>query len=347
MAVNWEDRDATRNTLSVRIYDAALGRGDAPAAPAGIDPTQSVPATLFDRAGLTSLAMPTSQRLRLPSREDAATGAAAAVFCKAGYGEPGELAEACRRVQFNQPGNPEQLVLTWDGTDGAYEVALPEGNRDLSDYAMLHLRAAVDPLSPLNAPGQPQSFSLQLTDGAGKTAAIVVANEPALAFPAGKKGFDDVLNLDTWDNHVILSSIRVPLSAFTGVDLNDVRSVALVFDATDRGAIFVADLELLRNDMTHMEQPKSEASKPEYVSNLEAVYGAPSQAAFGSAVFHEQLKATDDLERAAQAKYKYFDSAVTELSVYNIGDGGAMSGLLVAGCRGVTAEAAFLVFFLD
>ena len=60
------------------------------------------------------------------------------------------------------------------------------------------------------------------------------------------------------------------------------RSVALVFDATDRGAIFVADLELLRNDMTHMQQPKSDTSKPEYVSKLEAAYGAPSQGPSGA-----------------------------------------------------------------
>jgi hypothetical protein len=133
-------------------------------------------------------------------------------------------------------------------------------------------------------------------------------------------------------------------------------------------------------------------------------------------VFHEHLKATDDLERAALAKYRFFvgdqwerfgeavwmgswkevysrqpgakhdivaelrgiadrgarlsasvvlddvedaetaraalsaafdDSAVTELSVYNIGDGGAMSGLLVAGRRGETGEATFLAFLLD
>ena len=178
----------------------------------------------------------------------------------------------------------------------------------------------------------------------------------------------------------------------------------------------MTDLELLRNDMTHMEQPKSDAPKPEYVSDLEAAYGAPSQAGFGSAVFYEPIKAGDDLAQAALAKYKYFtgdlwerwgedawmgpwkevytrgagaerdivaelrsitdrdarpsvpmilddvenaeagraalaaafdDSAVTELTVYNVGDGGAMSGLLVAGRRGETGEATFLVFLLD
>ena len=39
---------------------------------------------------------------------------------------------------------------------------------------------------------------------------------------------------------------------------------------------------------------------------LEAAYGAPSQAGFGSAVFFDQLKPTDTLADAALAKYKFF-----------------------------------------
>jgi hypothetical protein len=163
-------------------------------------------------------------------------------------------------------------------------------------------------------------------------------------------------------------------------------------------------------------QLKSDAAKPPYVTALEAAYGAPSQAGFGSAVFFEQMKAEDDLTQAALAKYKYFtgelwerwgeaawmgpwkqvyvrpagakpdivaelrgiqdadaalsapmildsvrdaekarvalaaaydDPAVTELRVFNLGDGGAMSGILVAGRRGATGDATFLVFLLD
>jgi hypothetical protein len=155
--------------------------------------------------------------------------------------------------------------------------------------------------------------------------------------------------------------------------------------------------------------------KPNYVLLLEAVYGAPSQAAFGSAVFYEPLKATDDLEKLALAKYRYFvgelwerygeeawmgpwkevyarkvgsrqdivaelrgiqdsdatlsvpmildniegaekaraalstafdDPLVTDLRVYNLGDSGAMSGLLVAGRRS-NGETTYLVFLLD
>ena len=41
------------------------------------------------------------------------------------------------------------------------------------------------------------------------------------------------------------------------------------------------------------------------------------------------------------------DPTVTELQVYTLGDGQAMSSLLMAGRRGASGEAAFLVFLLD
>jgi len=59
----------------------------------------------------------------------------------------------------------------------------------------------------------------------------------------------------------------------------------------------------------------------------------------------------DDVENAEAARAAlsaaFDDSAVTEFLVYNVGDGGAMAGLLVAGRRAETGEATFLVFLLD
>jgi hypothetical protein len=123
---------------------------------------------------------------------------------------------------------------------------LPEENQDLSGYQALHLRAVVDPLSELNALNQPQAFSVRLTDGSGATAAVPLAAEPALAFPYGTAvTYEDRPDRLVWDNNVLLSSIRVPLSQFAGVDLTDIRSIALVFDVTDSGTVFLTDLELL------------------------------------------------------------------------------------------------------
>jgi hypothetical protein len=156
--------------------------------------------------------------------------------------------------------------------------------------------------------------------------------------------------------------------------------------------------------------------KPDYVTRLEAAYGAPSEAGLGSAVFFEEMAPADDLAQAALAKYRGFvgrlwerygeaawrgpwrevyargtdvepdivaelrgipdpgarlsvpmildsveeaetaraalsvafdDPSVTELRAFNLGDGGAMSGLLVAGRRGASGETTFLVFLMD
>jgi len=168
--------------------------------------------------------------------------------------------------------------------------------------------------------------------------------------------------------------------------------------------------------MTKKESYAASSAKPVYVTDLEKAYGAPSQEAFGGAVFFERLKSDADLEKEALAKYKYFvgeqwdrlggDKAwlgpwkkvysrkagsrhdiakelngiedadasisvplvleliqnaeaavkalaaaydapeVTELNAYTIGDGGAMSGLLLAGRR-ENGEATFLAVLMD
>lgn len=156
-----------------------------------------------------------------------------------------------------------------------------------------------------------------------------------------------------------------------------------------------------------------DAAKPDYVTALEQLYGAPSQAGIGSAVFYEPLSATADLEAAALVRYRYFVGALwarygedawmgpwrqlytrptatsgdivaelrslddreakqsvslivdvaanaenalaaafdhpaaTELSIYKLGDGAAMNGILVAARRSENSAAIYLVFLLD
>lgn len=162
-------------------------------------------------------------------------------------------------------------------------------------------------------------------------------------------------------------------------------------------------------------QPNALPETPSYVADLQAVYGFPSQAGFGSAVFYEQVEQAEDLERIALKYYQYFvgdlwerfgeevwmaswkpiysrnsdgnkqdvvnemrsiadnnvalsvsmlldnrdDSEIaqkalsatynlnpSDLMIYTLGDGGAMSGILIAGRRS-TSEAIFLVFLMD
>jgi len=120
------------------------------------------------------------------------------------------------------------------------------GQGDLSGYTTFSLRAAVDPLSPLNAPGHPQAFTLQLTDRAGHAAARqTLPNEPALAFPAGEVQEDDFSG-EFFTGPVPMTTIRLALSDFDGVDLTDIGEIALLFDQPSSGSLFVGDLEWTR-----------------------------------------------------------------------------------------------------
>ena len=167
--------------------------------------------------------------------------------------------------------------------------------------------------------------------------------------------------------------------------------------------------------MTTLKKTTPETDKPDYVVDLEAAYGPPSQEGFGAAVFFEQPTKKADLEELAKATYQHFvgdlwekwgeeawmgpwkevyvrkagtkhdvqkelqgiddndasisvplilelsqnaaearkalsaayDAAdVIDLRVYTIGDGAAMSGLLVAGLR-ENGEATLLAALMD
>jgi hypothetical protein len=160
------------------------------------------------------------------------------------------------------------------------------------------------------------------------------------------------------------------------------------------------------------ERKTSLKKSPQYVTNLETIYGGPIESIPGSAVFYEVLKPEDDLSQAALKKYKRFigqksrrkayrdswkmvygrsmdapraiiselrslndsearlsaslildnideaeagqralvatfdDPKIIELTIHKMGDGEAISGLVIAGRR-ANGEATFLVSISD
>jgi len=166
-------------------------------------------------------------------------------FCPEGHYSPATLpgSEPCRRLTVVVPGQPALAVVSWTGPGGAWRFALPAGQGDLSGYTTFSLRAAVDPLSPLNAPGRPQAFTLQLTDRAGNRASVPTRpDEPALAFPAGLV-VEDEFSGEFFTGPVPMITIRWTLSDFDGIDLADIGEMALLFDQTASGSLFLGDLE--------------------------------------------------------------------------------------------------------
>jgi hypothetical protein len=154
------------------------------------------------------------------------------------------------------PGNPALAVVSWEKSGAALRFEIPQGKGDLSRAAAITLRAAVDPLSKLNANGTEQGFSIQVKDGAGRTATVQtrsrsriapsrMADEPALRFPQGEVVSDATFG-DMFTGRLPLTTVRVPMSALQGVNKTDIREIALLFDQAPSGSLFLADLEWVR-----------------------------------------------------------------------------------------------------
>jgi hypothetical protein len=71
-------------------------------------------------------------------------------------------------------------------------------------------------------------------------------DEPTLRFPEGNKEENDTFEGGWFTGRVPLTSIRIPLQDFKGVDLSNVREISLVFDQNPSGSLFISDIELVR-----------------------------------------------------------------------------------------------------
>jgi dienelactone hydrolase len=169
-------------------------------------------------------------------------------FCPEGSYTPFTAPElgVCRRSHVVVPGQPAHAVVSWEAPGGSLRFELPLGVDNLLIFDAVSVRTAVDPLSPLNAGGASQSFSVRLTDRQGNSAVVPVrADEPALRFPQGELG-EPFFDIPLFTGRAPLLPVRIPLAAFEGVNLASIAEVALVFDQTDSGALFLADVELVR-----------------------------------------------------------------------------------------------------
>ena len=110
-------------------------------------------------------------------------------------------------------------------------AGLDPGGTDLSAYDGLRFRLALPP-DGRNDRRDRQDLSVRLTDTAGAQAAAAVAG--ATNAVAARPTSSVV--------HTVLNGVRLPLSAFGGVDLTRVARVELLFDRTTSGRVLVNDL---------------------------------------------------------------------------------------------------------
>jgi hypothetical protein len=127
-----------------------------------------------------------------------------------------------------------QLRLGWGDISALYKNDLPSGTRNVSGFQAVQFRVSVNFADARNIADVAQEFSVVLTDGAGFISSVRVSDySKALFFPPGEVGPVP---------KVVLNTVRIPLSAFVGVNLNNIRSVRFNFDQRFAGALLITDV---------------------------------------------------------------------------------------------------------
>jgi dienelactone hydrolase len=211
------------------------------------------PQRLYDVPVLTDLLLPSARRRallpligeQLPADLSGVVASAAAPLvaevCRA-------QSDTCRPSSFAIPTSEQYdqraLRLSWEQPGGELRLDLPTGQRDLSAFAAIQLRVALDGYEAANAQGQ--ALHLRLRDAVGAQAEITIPAETLALQPPTVKVRDADQPRPYLRGIAPLAAVRVPLAEFAGVDLTQIDTITLVFDQSDRGVLLIADLELLR-----------------------------------------------------------------------------------------------------
>ncbi|HKG47849.1 MAG TPA: hypothetical protein VKB02_14025 [Pyrinomonadaceae bacterium] len=127
-----------------------------------------------------------------------------------------------------------QLKTGWNNFTGNYRNDLPAVLGNVSGFQAVQFRVSVNFADVRNVAGLAQDLRVVLTDASGGSASVRVSDvSGALYFPPG-----EVLAVPK----VVLNTVRVPLSAFSGVNLNAVRSVQFTFNERLQGGVLITDV---------------------------------------------------------------------------------------------------------
>jgi hypothetical protein len=127
-----------------------------------------------------------------------------------------------------------QLTTGWNDITGNYRNSIPASLGNVSGFQALQFRVSVNFADARNLAGLAQDFRVVLTDASGASSSVRVSDvSGALYFPPGEIGPVP---------KVVLNTVRVPLNAFTGVNLNAVRAVQFTFNERLQGGLLITDV---------------------------------------------------------------------------------------------------------
>lgn len=127
-----------------------------------------------------------------------------------------------------------QLRTGWNNFTGNYTNNVPPMFGNVSGFQAIQFRVSVNFTDARNVADLASDFRVKLTDASGSSASVRVSDvSGALFFPPGE--INPVPK-------VVLNTVRVPLTAFGGVNLNNVRSVQFTFDERLAGGVLITDV---------------------------------------------------------------------------------------------------------
>jgi hypothetical protein len=137
-------------------------------------------------------------------------------------------------VNAFQPAPAITLQLKWTTLGARLVLEMDPETLPAHRYNVLALRVGQSSEAP-NVQGRDQDFTLEVSS-ASRTAAVRVSSLHRLVFP------DVVFGA----SKIVMQTVRLPLTRLSelGIDLRDVRSVALVFDQRPAGVLYLGDLQL-------------------------------------------------------------------------------------------------------
>jgi len=135
--------------------------------------------------------------------------------------------------------------IGWSNTNALYGNQLPIGQRDISNFATLQFRVALKYTDAGNPEGLPRTFRIALSNDSTTSPTVPVEwHTDVLYYPPGTP----------WNRAAVMNTARIPLSAFTGIDLTNVSQVLFSFEQDPTGAILLSDLAFSDEGMTTSEK---------------------------------------------------------------------------------------------
>ncbi len=127
-----------------------------------------------------------------------------------------------------------QLITGWNNFTGNYRNDIPPALGNVSGFQALQFRVSVNFADARNVAALAQDFRVVVTDASGASSSVRVSDiSGALYFPPGETGPVP---------KVVLNTVRVPLTAFSGINLNAVRSVQFTFNERLQGGLLITDV---------------------------------------------------------------------------------------------------------